>query len=281
MKRIMLGLLSGILFLTACGQTPSATQASPISIVEQITSTPSPFLTDTITPTPAEMIQNYPFFTETPNPTALAVANNWGTNSAMLSPDGNWAATSFSDKLEIIQIYGEKKYEISCEAFLQCEFVVPIKWSPDSTVLYVAPFLTGEIYIPFRLYAGVARFDIYNERFEKIVNDSLSEIEYDVSLSPNGKLLAITNTTEVQPNLTVVDTTTREKVIEQAINDGSFAGDILWDVTSEEIIFVSITNCESSVYKLNIRSYLKNGKLALKPKLGASEWILQTNNGQL
>jgi hypothetical protein len=29
------------------------------------------------------------------------------------------------------------------------------------------------------------------------------------------------------------------------------------------------------------RSYLKNGKLALKPKLGASQWILQTSNGQL
>jgi hypothetical protein len=29
------------------------------------------------------------------------------------------------------------------------------------------------------------------------------------------------------------------------------------------------------------RSYLKNGKLALKPKLGANEWILQMNNGQL
>jgi hypothetical protein len=28
------------------------------------------------------------------------------------------------------------------------------------------------------------------------------------------------------------------------------------------------------------RSYLKNGKLALKPKLGESQWILQTNNGQ-
>lgn len=28
------------------------------------------------------------------------------------------------------------------------------------------------------------------------------------------------------------------------------------------------------------RSYLKNGKLAHKPELGASQWILQTNNGQ-
>ena len=28
------------------------------------------------------------------------------------------------------------------------------------------------------------------------------------------------------------------------------------------------------------RSYLKNGRLRLKPKLGASQWILQMNNGQ-
>ncbi len=28
------------------------------------------------------------------------------------------------------------------------------------------------------------------------------------------------------------------------------------------------------------RSYLKNGKLALKPELRASQWTLQTNNGQ-
>jgi len=30
-----------------------------------------------------------------------------------------------------------------------------------------------------------------------------------------------------------------------------------------------------------IRSYLKNGKLALKPKTGASQWNLRMNNGQL
>jgi hypothetical protein len=35
------------------------------------------------------------------------------------------------------------------------------------------------------------------------------------------------------------------------------------------------------IFSKNIRSYLKNGKLALKPKLGASQWTLQTNNGQL
>jgi len=28
------------------------------------------------------------------------------------------------------------------------------------------------------------------------------------------------------------------------------------------------------------RSHLKNGRLWLKPKLGASQWTLQTNNGQ-
>jgi hypothetical protein len=32
MKRIVMGLLGGILFLTACGQTISATPTSPISV---------------------------------------------------------------------------------------------------------------------------------------------------------------------------------------------------------------------------------------------------------
>jgi len=30
-----------------------------------------------------------------------------------------------------------------------------------------------------------------------------------------------------------------------------------------------------------IRSYLKNGKLVFKPKLGTSQWISQMNSGQL
>ncbi len=33
-------------------------------------------------------------------------------------------------------------------------------------------------------------------------------------------------------------------------------------------------------YHINTRSYLKNGKLALKPELEASAWNLQMNNGQ-
>ena len=54
MKRNIIGLLIGMLFLTACGQTSSATQSAPV--VEPSTATPSPLLTATpsasITPLP-------------------------------------------------------------------------------------------------------------------------------------------------------------------------------------------------------------------------------------
>jgi len=49
MKRIIMGLLSGILFLSACGQTPSATQSIPTPVVEQSTGTPSSIRTSTQT----------------------------------------------------------------------------------------------------------------------------------------------------------------------------------------------------------------------------------------
>jgi hypothetical protein len=44
--------------------------------------------------------------------------------------------------------------------------------------------------------------------------------------------------------------------------------------------FHNSTSCKN-LLAIVTRSYLKNGKLALKPKLGANEWILQMNNGQL
>jgi hypothetical protein len=53
--------------------------------------------------------------------------------------------------------------------------------------------------------------------------------------------------------------------------------------TLEEIVSLGAsTVMYQNVLGSNLtRSYLKNGKLGFKPKLGASQWILQTNNGQL
>ena len=64
MKGIIFILLSGILFLTACGQGPSATQPLSIPVFEQVTSSPSPLsppaLTTSITP-----LSTIPTFTPT------------------------------------------------------------------------------------------------------------------------------------------------------------------------------------------------------------------------
>lgn len=64
MQRLILGLLSGILFLTACGQTPSAPQTAPAPSIQNATSTPS-IPADTNTSIPTEI----PTASITPLPT--------------------------------------------------------------------------------------------------------------------------------------------------------------------------------------------------------------------
>jgi len=63
-KRIVIGLLSGILFLTACGQSTTATQVTSTPAVEQATSTPTFLPTSTGTsipsPTPTASITPLP-----------------------------------------------------------------------------------------------------------------------------------------------------------------------------------------------------------------------------
>src|SRR5262245_3681961 len=115
LKRILMSLLSGALFLTACGQTSPGAQTPLTSVVNEATAIPSPIPkntstsisteapTATITPLPTiptftptfeEFVQPNPFPTETPNATAQAIAQKWNVNSASLSPNGLWAAVS-------------------------------------------------------------------------------------------------------------------------------------------------------------------------------------------
>jgi len=63
MKRIILGLLSGILFLTACGQTSTAVTSVPL--IQNSTSTPSPIPTNTNT----SILSETPTASITPLPT--------------------------------------------------------------------------------------------------------------------------------------------------------------------------------------------------------------------
>jgi hypothetical protein len=54
LRRIWTGLLGGILFLTACGQTLPVTQTAPVPAVAKATSTPSAIPTNTNIPVPTE-----------------------------------------------------------------------------------------------------------------------------------------------------------------------------------------------------------------------------------
>jgi hypothetical protein len=54
LKQILISLLGGILFLTACGQTLPFTPTAPASTINKVTSTPSPVPTNTSTSVPTE-----------------------------------------------------------------------------------------------------------------------------------------------------------------------------------------------------------------------------------
>ena len=193
LKKILIGLYSGILIFTACAPT-----VTPVFIMQEASATSSPIPTSTNTYLPTEtpmfdeLVQPNPFPTTTPNPTAEAIAKRWNLDTVLLSPDGNWAAASAPGIMHIIQMQGNNELSVKCETFAVCEFVVPVQWSPDSRMLYFAPLLTGESNIPFRQYTGIARIDIITGKFEKMVENSPAEREYSMSLSPDGNYLAFT-----------------------------------------------------------------------------------------
>jgi hypothetical protein len=54
LKQILMSLLSGMLFLTACGQSSSAIQTAPVPVVDNVTLTRSPIPTNTNTSVPTE-----------------------------------------------------------------------------------------------------------------------------------------------------------------------------------------------------------------------------------
>src|ERR1051325_3076670 len=54
MKQILIGLLGGILILTACGQASPVIQTPSIPVVDKATATPSQIPSNTITPTPSQ-----------------------------------------------------------------------------------------------------------------------------------------------------------------------------------------------------------------------------------
>ncbi len=253
MKKLLSLIFAISVVLGACGTTqtqlaPSVETSTP-KPASAVTQTPFPS-TASITPIPTFF---HPFPSTTPNATAISIAQKLGAYSVMLSTDEIWAAASYVGKLKVVQVNRDKEFEVTCEYFAVCELIIPIAWSPDSKMLYFASLITGESLIPFDLYAGMARFNTQNQQFEKVVEDSLSDLEYNASLSPDGAYFVYSDTKNSTPFIKVLDTRTLDHVAVKQIDSGLFAGDILWTQSSNEILFVSLVNCESSVYQLKIK----------------------------
>ena len=252
MKKIICLFFIISLTLSACGT--ASTQPTPPA------QTGIPTVTFTATQTPIVLTISstptffHPFPTNTPNPTAISIANQFNGFDALISPNEDWAAVTYPGKLKIIQLNQQSEFEITCESFINCEFILPIGWLPDSKVLYFASLVTGERLTPFDLYTGLGRFDIQTQKFEKVVDDSSSNLTYSVSLSPNGVYFAYAEASDSTPYITILDARTLDEILTDQVDDGLFAGNFLWSNSSDKVLFISIINCESSIYRLTLKT---------------------------
>lgn len=252
MKKILSLFFVISLALSAC-ETVSTQPAPPAQ-------TETPTLTPTATQTPTSSAVNPistffdPFPTITPDVAAINIAKQLNGFSALISPDKNWVAVTYPGKLKIIQLNQQREFEVTCQSFINCEFIEPIGWLPNSDILYFASLVTGEKQTPFDLFTGLGHFDIRSQKFEKVVDDASSDLKYSASLSPNGAYFAYGETSDSKPRLIILDARTLKEVFTNQVDNGLFIGNFLWSKSSNEVLFISIINCESSIYQLELKT---------------------------
>ena len=251
MKKLLFLFFAISLTLSACG-TASTQPAPP-------TQTGTPTITPTTTQTPISTISStptffHPFPTYTPNATAISIAKQLNGFGALISPNEEWVAVTYPGKIKIFQLKQQLEFEITCQAFINCELILPIGWLPNSKVLYFASLVTGEKLTPFDLFTGLGRFDVQSQKFEKVVDDSSSDLAYSASLSPNGVYFAYAEASDSTPHIKILDARTLDEILTIQVDDGLFAGNFLWSNSSDEVLFISIINCESSIYHLTLKT---------------------------
>lgn len=251
MKNILSLFFTISLTLSAC--ETATTQPGPPA------QTGTPTVTPTATQTPTALTVTsiptffHPFPTITPDAAAVSIANQLGGFSALISPNEDWVAVTYPGRLKIIQLNQQNEFEITCQSFINCEFIEPIGWLPNSEILYFASLTTGEKQAPFDLFTGLARFNVQSQKFEKVVEDSSYDLKYSASLSPNGAYFAYGETSNSTPRLKILDARTLDEILTDQVDGGLFIGNFLWSKSSDEVFFISIINCESSIYHLELR----------------------------
>ena len=103
MKQLWLGLLSGILFVTACGQVSTATQTAPNSLIEQTTATPSPAVTQTSLPSAT------PTASTTPLPTLPTFTPTFDVSTILtVTPAPKAECPEIDSTIRVINYFPEK-----------------------------------------------------------------------------------------------------------------------------------------------------------------------------
>ena len=168
MKQLWLGLLSGILFVTACGQVSTATQTAPNSLIEQTTATPSPAVTQTSLPSAT------PTASTTPLPTLPTFTPTFDISTIVTvtpAPKAECPASiPYPEKdFNLIKFKQNGNYESAEEAVLG----LLNKYGPEVLVSYAINVTTSEEMalrdltndgvpeLALRLTVGLTTFDIF------------------------------------------------------------------------------------------------------------------------
>ncbi len=234
-------------FLSAC-----ANRTFSVSL-ERLTETPSSSslsLPPTWTPSPTFSPRSTPtpFPTYTPVPPLASVLPTGAdpirelrdrSESALLSPNGQWAASFDSGSMQVVNQSTNKAWTLPCTLFKECSAIAPVKWSSDSSSLFFAPEApVPELPVGIHLYTAAARIDMETGVWEMVLNET--DRYYDLAVSNDDRFLAYT-----QPAGNFGD---NNSVIMSVMNlkngqetkyslDGFVGGNLLWSPYTSRFVF--------------------------------------------
>ena len=247
-KKITLAIIFVATILVAgCNQATSISEPVQTHTARPTSTFISPTVTPTRTPFPTPKTQAYPFPTQTPDPTAVAIFNDWNSKHPLInpnynpmyipahtkiSPDRSWIAASLLDDytIHVAEIDGNKVWELTCDVFDKrgCLGVGILRWSKDSQYLYYIPITFGERTFGHYETSSLARLNVHTGHSEKLLNDTYEEISfYEFEISPDSNLLAYADGVHPKKVFVVDLKSKKENIIDLAF-EPDFITHVIW-----------------------------------------------------
>lgn len=161
------------------------------------------------------------------------------SESALVSPNGQWSAGFDSGSMQIVNQDTNKVWTLPCTLFKECIAIAPVKWPSDSSTLFFAPVApVFESPVGIDLYTAAARIDMESGVWEMVLNET--ERYYDFAVSNDDEYLAYT-----QPvgnfgdnNSVVMSVMNLKNGKETKYSlDGFVGGNILWSPYTSRFVF--------------------------------------------